>query len=569
MSDSSHFDSNSIQKEDTKEWWRHAVIYQIYPRSYRDTNSDGIGDLQGIIEKLDYIENLGVDAIWISPFYPSPMKDFGYDVSNYRDIDPIFGTRADFKTLLDAAHARGIKIIIDLVLSHTSNQHPWFNDPSKKNWYVWADAKKDKNGNRIPPNNWTSVFGGSAWEWDQRYGQYYLHNFLIEQPDLNFHNPSVRVEILDICKYWLDMGVDGFRLDTVNFYYHSIELQNNPLREAGTNYATQFEKDVPYSRVHHIHDKSQPENITFIEDLRTLTNRYENIVLIGEIGDDEPYARSLEYTKGNHRLHTCYNTHMMSGTQKRLNNSMIIEPLLKTFVKNHPKIKQKPYIINLKNTDRGWPTWAFSNHDVVRAASRWSTLYGHDPRLSKCLIALLGCLPGTLCLYQGEELGLPEGQIPFGDLQDPWAKETWPEWQGRDGCRTPMVWNGKEKYSGFSDKKPWLPIPETHKTMDVQAQTEHKYSTLNFTKKFLKWRKMNITKFQQTLVINRLEYSDIVDFTYHTKNNDTKCIFNLSDQELNHNGLNLKPYGLFITGFTQNNPGHSNDPLPTLDPNDH
>ncbi|HBR70099.1 MAG TPA: alpha-glucosidase, partial [Rhodospirillaceae bacterium] len=333
------------------EWWRGAVFYQIYPRSFFDTNADGIGDIKGITQKLDYVASLGVDAVWISPFFKSPMKDFGYDVSDYRDIDPLFGTLADFDALLEKAHIRGLKIIIDLVLSHTSDQHPWFTDKTKKDWYVWADAGKDGD----PPNNWVSVFGGSAWEWSAAHNQYYLHNFLKEQPDLNYHNQEVQNEALDICRFWLDRGVDGFRLDVVNFYFHDQKLRDNPPRDPALGSATQFEGDDPYSRQAHIHDKSQPENLAFIKRLRQLMDKYPGTMTVGEIGDDHPYERAAEYTSGNDHLNTCYNTHMMNGKQKEIAAATFREPV-ETF---------------LKYPGESWPSWAFSNHDVVRAASRW------------------------------------------------------------------------------------------------------------------------------------------------------------------------------------------------------
>ena len=261
------------------EWWRGAVIYQIYPRSFRDSNNDGIGDLPGITEKLDYVADLGVDGIWISPFFTSPMKDFGYDVADYRDVDPMFGTLDDFKKLLHKAHELNLKIIIDLVLSHTSDQHPWFTD--KPEYYVWADPKPDMFGERVPPNNWVSVFGGPAWTWHEEREQYYLHNFLKEQPDLNFHNPDVQQEALDIAQFWLDIGVDGFRLDVVNFYFHDRELRDNPPRDDDLGPAVQFEGEDPYSQQNHIYDKSRPENLDFLRKLRTLMDKYPGTFTLG------------------------------------------------------------------------------------------------------------------------------------------------------------------------------------------------------------------------------------------------------------------------------------------------
>lgn len=518
------------------DWWRGAFIYQIYPHSFLDTNNDGIGDLPGITKKLEYIANLGVDAIWISPFFKSPMKDFGYDVSDYRDIDPLFGCMDDFDVLLEKAHSLNLKIIIDLVLSHTSDQHPWFNDPAKKDWYVWADAKE--NGD--PPNNWVSVFGGGAWEWSDKYKQYYLHNFLKEQPDLNYHNPQVQAEALDICKFWFDRGVDGLRLDVINFCTHDKYLRDNPPREEGTRYATQLEKDTPYSAQQHIYDKSRPENLDFIKKIRALTDQYDNRVLIGEIGDDHPYKRACEYTQGQQHLHTTYNPHMMSGTQKELTGDLIRKPIEEFFATAKSEYNQET---------EPCPSWAFSNHDVVRAASRWYQPYEHDPRLSKLLIALLGCLPGTAFLYQGEELGLPEVKIPWEKLQDPWAKETWPEWQGRDGCRTPMPWNTQNTYCGFSEITPWLPVADSHKSRTVQTQSDHQSSVLNFTKSFIKWRKN-----REELIKGSFKFIDtsnckIIHILRKKGSIETNCIFNLSKEKLTYKNRNMKQYTFRIDGL--------------------
>lgn len=495
------------------EWWRGAVLYQIYPRSFCDTNGDGVGDLKGIAEKLDYVASLGVEGIWISPFFKSPMKDYGYDVSDYRDVDPLFGTLEDFRALLEKAHKLGLKIILDLVLSHTSDQHPWFNDPAKKDWYVWADAETEGT----PPNNWVSVFGGPAWTWHEGYKQYYLHNFLKEQPDLNFHNPAVQAEALDIARFWLDMDVDGLRLDVVNFYFHDPLLQNNPPRTVGTAFATQFEGEDPYSAQQHIFDKSRPENIGFLRCLRALTDEYEDRFMVGEIGDDRPYARAAEYTAaGENLLHTSYNTHLMGGTHKALTPALIREPF--------ETLAAQP--------GEGWPSWAFSNHDVVRAVSRWhkgKDGFSADPRLAKMLIALLGSLRGTMFLYQGEELGLPEARLDFNDLRDPWGKHLWPAWQGRDGCRTPMPWTDGA-YGDFSDTKPWLPVSPAHLPLNAAAQDKDQNSVLNFTRRFLKWRKD-----QKPLVLGDLTFSDapegLLAFTRSLENERISCLFNLTKDQ--------------------------------------
>lgn len=529
------------------EWWRGACIYQIYPRSFCDTDADGIGDLPGITQKLEYVASLGVDGIWISPFFTSPMKDYGYDVADYRDVDPMFGTLNDFKTLLARAHDLDLKIIIDLVLSHTSDQHPWFKD--KPEYYVWADPKPDMFGERVPPNNWISVFGGSAWEWNEEREQYYLHNFLKEQPDLNYHNPDVQKEALDITKFWLDMGVDGFRLDVINFLFHDQELRDNPPRDPALGAATQFEGEDLYSTQTHIYDKSRPENLDFIRKLRKLMDEYDERFTVGEIGDDHPYKRAAEYTNGHCLLNTCYNTHLMGGAHKDPDANLL----------------RKPVERFAKAEGGSWPSWAFSNHDVVRVASRWHPHgdgFTHDPHLSKMLIALLGCLRGTIFIYQGEELGLPEAKLKFEDLQDPWGKVTWPEWQGRDGCRTPIPWTDTPRDNS------WLPMPDYHLPLNVKAQEADSDSTLNFTREFLKWRAE-----QDCLKTGDIAFHDIYDdnilaFERDGKEKSMLCLFNLSDQEATmptnldtngevffpkdtpQNAAALPPYGFVIIGKT-------------------
>jgi len=290
------------------DWWRGAVIYQIYPRSFQDSNNDGIGDLGGIVQRLPYIADLGVDAIWISPFFTSPMKDFGYDVSNYCDVDPMFGTLADFDAVIQTAHDLGVRVMIDLVLSHTSDQHPWFKesrvsqDNGKSDWYVWADPKPDGN----PPNNWLSIFGGPAWHWEGQRQQYYLHNFLTSQPDLNFHNPDVQNALLDVARFWLDRGVDGFRLDTINFYVHDKQLRDNPPLPADQRNATIAPQVNPYNHQEHLYDKNQPENLAFLRKLRAVMTPY-GAAAVGEVGDAQRGLEIMgEYTAGDDLMQMCY-----------------------------------------------------------------------------------------------------------------------------------------------------------------------------------------------------------------------------------------------------------------------
>lgn len=510
------------------EWWRGGVIYQVYPRSYCDTTGNGVGDLKGITGKLDYIAELGVDAIWLSPFFKSPQKDYGYDVSDYRDVDAQFGTLDDFRVLLDQAHKLNLKIIVDLVMSHTSQDHAWFQesmqnkDNPKADWYVWADPKKDGS----PPNNWLSVFGGSAWEFSMFRGQYYLHNFLKEQPDLNYTNPEVVNAMLGEAKFWLDFGVDGFRLDAVNFCTHDKLLRDNPARD-DTGNATQLHfKDV-YSMQWHKYEKSQPENLDFMRKLRALLDQYDNRMAVAEIGDDYAAKIAAEYTAAPDLLHTAYSFALMSNKGAM--------PPASFFKKTLEEQAAEP--------GDSWPAWAFSNHDVIRAPSRWSgTDYGHDPRMAKMLIALGASLRGTPFLYQGEELGLPEADIPFEKICDPWGKYLYPKWKGRDGCRTPMPWDLKTPDG-------WLPVPEEHRAMSVAVQEQDPTSTLSFTRKFLNWRRD-----QPALITGDIQFidagrDDVLLYERGEAGETILCAFNLSDQPVIAKNLDLAPFAAcFMAG---------------------
>lgn len=426
-----------------KDWWRGAVIYQIYPRSFQDSNGDGIGDLLGIVGRLPYVASLGVDAVWISPFFTSPMKDFGYDVADYCDVDPMFGSLADFDAVVDAAHALGLKVMIDLVLSHTSDEHPWFRQSrqdrknERANWYVWADAKPDGT----PPNNWLSIFGGSAWHWEARRCQYYLHNFLTAQPDLNFHEPLVQDALLDVARFWLARGVDGFRLDTINFFTHDARLRDNPALPPEERNSTIAPAVNPYNHQQHIYDKNRPETVDFLRKLRAVMEPY-NAAALGEVGDAQ---RGLEimgqYTAGDDLMQMCYAFELLSGNQ----------PQAADIVRVMAKVDQV--------AADGWACWAYSNHDVVRHKSRWNL----SPPAAKMFTTLMMCLKGSACIYQGEELGLVEAEVSFDDLQDPYGREFWPEFKGRDGCRTPMVWERDKQNGAFSSSaRTWLPVASEH-----------------------------------------------------------------------------------------------------------
>ncbi|WP_425070905.1 alpha-amylase family glycosyl hydrolase [Sagittula sp. S175] len=452
-----------------KDWWRGAVIYQIYPRSYQDSNGDGIGDINGITGRLPHIASLGVDAIWISPFFTSPMKDFGYDVSDYCDVDPMFGSLADFDVMVATAHQFGIKVMIDLVLSHTSDQHPWFvesrasKDNPKADWYVWADPKPDGT----PPTNWLSIFGGPGWQWDARREQYYQHNFLVEQPDLNLHNPEVQDALLNVVRFWLDRGVDGFRLDTINFYFHDKQLRNNPPLPPEERDDSIAPKVNPYNHQLHLYDKNQPENLAFLERFRALLDEYPGSTAVGEVGDAQRGLEIMgEYTKGHNRVHMCYSFEFLSN---KLPDAARVEQVLAMVDDKAPE---------------GWACWAFSNHDVVRHVSRW----GLSPAACRGLTTLIMCLRGSVCIYQGEELGLPEAELAFEELQDPYGIEFWPEFKGRDGCRTPMAWDKSNQNAGFSAEKPWLPVSHAHLPLAVSEQENDPGALLHHYRRAIAFR---------------------------------------------------------------------------------
>jgi alpha-glucosidase len=493
-------------------WWRGGVVYQIYPRSYADSNGDGIGDLPGITARLDHVARLGADAIWLSPFFRSPMKDYGYDVSDYCDVDPMFGTLDDFRALLARAHDLGLKVMIDQVLSHSSDQHPWFResrssrDNPKADWYVWADPKADGT----PPNNWLSIFGGSAWQWDTRRCQYYLHNFLTSQPDLNFHHPEVQEALLGTVKFWLDLGVDGYRLDTANFYFHDPLLRDNPPRGRPSGEDPAVNAVNPYGWQWHRHDKSQPENLVFLRRLRALLDQYPDTTMVGEIGDDDGLARMAEYTSGGDKLHMAYCFDLL-GTQYGA-------PFL------HALMTRVDAVIG-----SGWPCWALSNHDVTRLATRWG---GATPPagLLRLAAALQMTLRGSPCVYQGDELGLPEAEIAFEDLQDPYGITMWPEYTGRDGCRTPMPWQADAPDLGFGSgaARPWLPVCDAHRPLAVDRQADDAASLLAFYRGLLHWRRRQPALLTGTQTLLPAD-AQVFAFVREAEGQRLLCAFNVGD----------------------------------------
>lgn len=499
--------------ETKTDWWRGGVLYQIYPRSFQDTNGDGVGDLVGATQRLDHIASLGVDAIWLSPFFRSPMADMGYDVSDYRDVDPLFGTLDDFDRFLAEAHRRGLKVIIDLVFSHTSDQHAWFResrssrDNDRSDWYVWADAKPDGTA----PNNWLSIFGGPAWEWDTVRRQYYMHTFLTSQPDLNFHNPEVRKAVLDTARFWLDRGVDGFRLDAVNHYFHDRKLRNNPPSDRART--GDVPETNPYGYQDHLYDKTQPQNVKFLQEFRAVLDQYEGRAAVGEVGDG---ARSLKtvaaYTEGGDKLNMCYTFDLLADDFDPAHIRRCVGAFEET-------VKE------------GWVCWAFSNHDVRRHVSRF-TKSGDDPdRVAKFALTLLACLRGSICLYQGEELGLEEADLAFEDLRDPYGIRFWPGFKGRDGCRTPMPWNATLANGGFSQTKPWLPVPPAHLSRAVDRQGAPD-TVLAYYREMLAFRKAH-----PALVHGAIRFLDsdetTLAFERETAEERLLCVFNFAREEKN------------------------------------
>ncbi|MER8643600.1 alpha-glucosidase family protein [Mesorhizobium sp. M1252] len=497
--------------EQSADWWRGCVIYQIYPRSFQDTTGDGSGDLSGITSRLAYVASLGVDAVWLSPFFKSPMADMGYDVSDYQAVDPMFGTLDDFDALVAEAHRLGLKVIIDQVLSHSSDKHEWFvesrasKDNPKADWYVWADTRPDGNA----PNNWLSVFGGPAWEWDATRRQYYMHNFLASQPDLNFHNPEVQDALLQTVRFWLERGVDGFRLDTVNYYVHDRWLRSNPplaSSVAGTNGETNT-----YLFQEHLFDKTQPENLGFLRRFRALLDEYDGRASVGEVGDEGRSLQTLAaYTSGGDKLNMCY-TFDLLGQQ---------------FSAAHVRGCVEAFEAAVAD---GWVCWAFSNHDVVRHVSRWTRPGGDPDAVATFAIALLSCLRGSICLYQGEELGLEEAELTFEDLRDPVGIRFWPGVKGRDGCRTPMVWEAGADNAGFSSGKPWLPVPESHRARAVDIQNADDKSVLAGYRTMLALRKAHLALVKGPIRFLDTD-GDVLAFIRQGEDAILLCVFNFADK---------------------------------------
>lgn len=493
------------------DWWRGAVIYQIYPRSFFDSNNDGIGDLPGVTARLDHIARLGADAIWLCPFFVSPQRDFGYDVADHVSVDPIFGTLADFDALLDRAHALGLKVLIDQVWSHTSDRHPWFLDSrsarnaARADWYVWADPSDDGT----PPNNWLSVFGGSAWTWEPRRRQYYLHHFLNHQPALNLHNPAVMDALLETGAFWLDRGVDGFRLDAIDFLLHDKALRPNPVAPRPAEIPAKL-----FGLQQHVHDMLQPEAMGLLARIRGLMDAYPGTVTLGEISSQPgAFERVVACTEGADRLHMAYTLRPLRGG--------FDWPTVTALLRDVASVGQD-----------GWICWSFSNHDVERAVSRWNPRRGElpAPAFARLLMALLLSLRGSVCLYQGEELGLTEAQLSEDDLRDPFGIAYWPEFRGRDGSRTPMPWVAEVRHGGFTTAEtPWLPVPAAHRDAAVDRQEGDADSLLHAFRRFLHWRRGVPALLRGSL--RPLDLPEpLVGFVREYLGQRVVAVFNLSDQ---------------------------------------
>jgi alpha-glucosidase len=505
--------------------WYHGVIYQIYPRSFYDTTGNGVGDLKGILEKLPYIASLGVDAVWVSPFFKSPMKDFGYDVSDYCAPDPLFGTLDDVQAVIDRAHELGLRIMFDMVWAHTSDHHPWFIESRngkqnpKSDWYIWRDAKADGTA----PNNWLSYFGGPAWTWDSRREQYYLHQFLTSQPQLNFWNPEVKQAAFDTARFWLDRGVDGFRLDVAHAYLVDKELRDNPPRTSG--FTSDVPSSNPMSRQVRLYNANIPENIGIIRDIRVLLNEWEDRCALAEAGGEDSEAVAASYANGNDKLHLAYSFGLVGSQMTAMQ--------IKTVIKKIESVIGKGRICN-----------ATSNHDFKRAISRYMTDEKYYQEVALLNMAIGLTLRGSYCLYQGEELGLLQAEIAFDDLQDPYDKMLYPLHVGRDGCRTPMPWDNTKMQAGFTvAEKSWLPIPEEHKMRAVNIQESDENSVLNAYRRFLLFRKHSDILMKGRITL--LESEDhILAYEREYEGKKLLCVFNISPErstyQTTQNGVLLK-----------------------------
>jgi len=508
-----------------RHWLDGASLYQIYPLSFRDGNGDGWGDLAGVAEGLDHVASLGVDAIWLSPFYTSPLADFGYDIADHKAVDPRFGDLAAFDRVLTKAHRLGLRVMLDLVLGHTSTAHPWFAESRRSraaataDWYVWADPDPDGG----PPNNWLSVFGGPAWTWEPRRRQYYLHHFLPAQPTLNYRSPGALDAMMDVARFWLDKGVDGFRVDAVDFLARDPALRPNPPAQP---HPAGFPAKLFGMQVH-VNDMMHGDTRRVLERLRTEVEAYgPDRVLLGELSSQPGAAERIACYTADGGLHAAYTLDL-------------------------PK---RPFTTGgfrtalMAANGYGTTCWSFSNHDVERAASRWRPAGADPARFDALLAMLLACLPGTICVYQGDELGLGQADLAFEDLRDPFGLNFWPEFRGRDGSRTPLPWTPAAPNGGFcpAEVRPWLPLAPDHLSRAVAVQNRRNGSALSL------WRAaLGLRRSHPALALGRLTHVDeedgVLAFLREGEGERILCAFNFGVQPARYDlpeRMDLRPLSL-------------------------
>jgi alpha-glucosidase len=488
------------------DWWKTAVFYEIYPRSFADSNNDGTGDLNGITAHLDYLQALGIDAIWITPFFPSPQVDFGYDVSDYRSIDPQYGTLADFDNLVAEARKRKIKVILDFVVNHTSNQHAWFmrSRQSKTNpyrdYYIWRDGKR----NGQPPNNWLSVFGGSAWQYDATTHQWYYHAFDPHQPDLNWRNPMVEKEMFDITRFWYKRGVYGFRLDAVDTLFEDEGLRDNP--SSHEKYA------FVVNQQERLYTANLPEVHTELQKLRKVADEFPGRILIGETWTSTPEQLAAYYGPSNNELQM-----PMYFNFTTVNKLSAVA------------FREKIAAIE-SNTARGWPVFVLSNHDI----ERWLSRYGdctHNPQIAKLMSALYLTLRGTPIMYYGEEIGMTNNDpIRLEDVKDVVGKRGWPKVKGRDGERTPMQWNTTTNAGFNAGAEPWLPVSQNYINVNVASEEKNPDSLLNWYRHLIQLRRTIPAMYEGDYVPLKTQDTNVLCYLRRSANSRVLIVLNMSDQ---------------------------------------
>jgi alpha-glucosidase len=531
---------------DDAPWWRGATVYQVYVRSFADSNGDGVGDFAGLISKLDYIAALGVDAIWLSPIHPSPNRDWGYDVSDYDSVNPEYGSEADFDRLLREAHARGLKIMTDEVLAHTSDEHAWFVESlgggEKANWYVWAPPREDGTA----PNNWLSAFGGPAWSYHPARRACYHHKFLRQQPKLNWRDEGPRSAALGVLDSWLERGVDGFRLDVANAFFHDAALRDNPAVPPSARNGSYWSRAANMQL--HRHDSNLEDNVRILNEIRRRVERFPDRFVMGEFSEDP--ERSGAFASPTRGLHSGYSFPLLHA-----------DDLGSDFVQEHYR--------TLAHFPGHWPSIAFSNHDVIRTVTRFGG-ENPPPALARLLLAVLVALRGTLLLYQGEELGLPEASLRRDQIRDPIGDLYYPLYRGRDGCRTPMPWDAPALNLGFTTGSPWLPLAPEHRELAVSLQESDPQSTLSYARHLLTVRKESVA-----LRLGDIEFlnvpAPVLSFQRTYRDERTLCVFNMSGEQssfqtellkyatplaictgasrIGHDALSLGPYAAFFANI--------------------